>query len=257
MIMKVTIVQNNIEWQRKAENMQRIERLIRECAATDVIVLPEMFATGFCTVPEEIAEPSENGEVLAWMKRMASEKNAAMVGSVAVADGGKYYNRMYFVKPDGDVEYYDKRHLFSYGKEDRYFTAGADRVVVNFRGARILLQVCYDLRFPVWSRNTGDYDIAVYIASWPVGRIAVWNLLLRARAVENQCYVVGVNRVGADPECVYSGNSAVIHPYGKPVAECTVDMEDCRTADLDLDWLDGFRKKFPVIQDADKFTVTN
>ena len=146
-------------------------------------------------------------------------------------------------------------HLFSYSEENLHYLCGKQRKIVEFRGVRILLQICYDLRFPVWSRNCGDYDLALYVASWPVNRIAVWDLLLKARAVENQCYVVGANRVGADPVCDYTGNSAIIHPYGKAMAELRGGESGCVSAELDMEWLSGFRDKFPSLRDADKFHI--
>lgn len=220
----------------------------------DLFVLPEMFSTGFCTKPEGVAE-SADSETLHWMQRKAVERNCAVAGSVAVQENGKYYNRFYFVHPDGSVQHYDKKHLFTYGGEDKRFTAGTQRVVVNYRGVRILLEVCYDLRFPVWSRNLGDYDMILYVASWPTPRVDAWSALLRARAIENQCYVAGVNRMGTDPACEYSGGSAIIDPYGKTMAECPWSCESEVTAEIDMEKLAAFREKFPVLNDADSFSL--
>ena len=189
------------------------------------------------------------------MQRKAVERNCAVAGSVAVQQNGKYYNRFYFVHPDGSVQHYDKKHLFTYGGEDKRFTAGTQRVVVNYRGVRILLEVCYDLRFPVWSRNLGDYDMILYVASWPTPRVDAWSALLRARAIENQCYVAGVNRMGTDPACEYSGGSAIIDPYGKTMAECPWSCESEVTAEIDMEKLAAFREKFPVLNDADSFSL--
>ena len=168
-----------------------------------------------------------------------------------------FYNRLYFVRPDGSVEHYDKRHLFTYGGEDKHFTRGNRRVVVAWRGVRLLLEVCYDLRFPVWSRNRGDYDAALYVASWPKSRVEAWSTLLRARAIENQCYVVGVNRIGEDPNCEYCGCSAIIDPYGRTLAECERDKECLAEAELDMEALRAFRAKFPVLRDADRLRIEN
>lgn len=253
--MNVTLVQYDVAWLDKAANMKIAGDMIAGCGVTDLIVLPEMFATGFCMDARKIAEPENGGELLAWMKRMAYEKNAAIAGSMAVDVGKGCCNRLCFVTPDGVVEHYDKRHLFSYSEENLHYLCGKQRKIVEFRGVRILLQICYDLRFPVWSRNCGDYDLALYVASWPVNRIAVWDLLLKARAVENQCYVVGANRVGADPVCDYTGNSAIIHPYGKAMAELRDGESGCVSAELDMEWLSGFRDKFPSLRDADKFHI--
>ena len=248
--MKVTILQRDIEWANPALNVQRAEEAIARNAEADLYVLPEMFSTGFCTQPEGIAEAS-NSDTLKWMQRKAAETNAAIAGSVAVEEDGKFYNRFYFVKPDGSVTHYDKKHLFTYGGEHLRFTAGEQRVVVEWRGVRILLEVCYDLRFPIWARNRGDYDMILYVASWPTPRVAAWSALLVARAIENQCYVAGVNRVGTDPACEYCGGSVIIDPYGKMIATCADNEETEATAEVDMEALEAFREKFPVLKDAD------
>jgi omega-amidase len=227
--MKITILQRNIEWANPQANVARADEAISCLPDSDLFVLPEMFSTGFCTQPEGIAE-SADSETLHWMKRKAAERNCAIAGSVAVCENGNYYNRFYFVHPDGAVQHYDKKHLFTFGGEHKRFTAGTERVVVNFRGVRILLEVCYDLRFPVWARNLGDYDMILYVASWPTPRVDAWSALLRARAIENQCYVAGVNRMGVDPACEYSGGSAIIDPYGKTIAECPWSRESAVSA---------------------------
>lgn len=250
--MQVTILQRDIIWADPVRNVERAEQTIRQLPRADIYVLPEMFSTGFCTQPEGIAETADSA-TLHWMRRMAAEFDCGMAGSVAVEEDGRYFNRFYFVHPDGHVDQYDKHHLFTYGGEHLHFTAGTERVVVSFRGVRILLEVCYDLRFPVWARNKNDYDMIVYVASWPTPRVAAWSALLVARAIENQCYVMGVNRVGNDPACNYCGGSVVIDPYGKTIAECKDGMEDSATAKIDMDALEAFRKKFPVLNDADKF----
>ena len=248
--MKVTILQRNIEWANPALNVERANEAIDRNVGADLYVLPEMFSTGFCTQPEGIAEPS-NSDTLRWMQRKAAETNAAIAGSVAIEEQGKYYNRFYFVKPDGSVTHYDKKHLFTYGGEHLRFTAGDERVIVEWRGVRILLEVCYDLRFPIWARNRGDYDMILYVASWPTPRVAAWSALLVARAIENQCYVAGVNRVGTDPACEYCGGSVIIDPYGKAMATCADNTECEATAEIDMQALEAFREKFPVLKDAD------
>lgn len=248
--MRVTILQRNIEWANPMLNIQRADEAISRNAGADLYVLPEMFSTGFCTQPEGIAESSES-DTLRWMQRKAAEMNAAIAGSVAIEQEGRFYNRFYFVKPDGSVAHYDKKHLFTYGGEHLRFTAGEERVVVEWRGVRILLEVCYDLRFPIWARNRGDYDMILYVASWPTPRVAAWSALLVARAIENQCYVAGVNRVGEDPACEYCGGSVVIDPYGKQIAACADGVECEVTAEVDMAALEAFREKFPVLRDAD------
>lgn len=248
--MRITILQRDIEWCDSVVNLRRASEAIDRNPGSDLYVLPEMFSTGFCTVPNGVAE-GENGPSLRWMQRKAAEVDAAIAGSVAVEVEGRFYNRFYFVKPDGEVTYYDKKHLFTYGGEHLRFTAGEERCVVEFRGVRILLEVCYDLRFPIWARNRGDYDMILYVASWPTPRISAWSALLVARAIENQCYVAGVNRVGEDPSCKYNGASVVIDPYGATIAECVLGEECEATAEIDLDALEAFREKFPVLKDAD------
>lgn len=252
--MKIVILQTDIYWANPKKNLECAEEMLKKYAEVDLFVLPEMFSTGFCTRPQGIAEPVES-ESLVWMKRVAAERNCAIAGSVAIEDGGKFFNRFYFVHPDGLVQSYDKKHLFTYGGEHKQFTPGTERVIVSYKGVRFLMQICYDLRFPVWSRNRGDYDVALYVASWPVPRIEAWKALLRARAIENQCYVVAVNRVGEDPNCSYCGGSEVINPYGKTIAVCE-DYKVCGAeAVIDMDVLEDFRKKFPVLNDADDFCL--
>ena len=252
--MKITILQRDIKWGDVAQNIARADEVIERNPEADLYLLPEMFSTGFCVEPEGIAE-SLDGESLQWMKRKAAAVDAAIAGSVVVTDGDRYFNRFYFVKPNGEVAYYDKHHLFTYGGEHMRFTAGQDRVVVEWRGVRILLEVCYDLRFPVWARNRGDYDMILYVASWPQSRAKAWSALLVARAIENQCYVAGVNRVGSDPKCEYSGDSVVVNPYGEIVASCEPYVECECVADVDMAFLNDFREKFPAQNDADYFEI--
>jgi len=251
--MKVTTIQQNIVWASPSENIAHLDALLGTLPGTDLIVLPEMFSTGFVTQPQDVAE--RDGSSLEWMKNTAAERNCAVAGSVAVCAQGRYHNRFYFVKPDAEVIYYDKHHLFSCGGEDKLFTAGNSRVTVEFRGVRFLLLVCYDLRFPVWSRCRGDYDAILYTASWPIPRIGVWRTLLRARAIENQCYVAGVNRMGNDPYCEYCGGTAIIDPYGATLAECADYTEEAVTAEVDAALVRAFREKFPACRDADEFTI--
>ena len=248
--MKVTILQRDILWAEPAENVRRADEAIDRNPGSDLYVLPEMFSTGFCTQPEGIAEPAEN-DTLEWMKSKAAGIGAAIAGSIAVHEGGKYYNRFHFVTPDGAVTIYDKKHLFTFGGEHKRFTAGTERKIVTYKGVRILLEICYDLRFPIWARNRGDYDMIIYVASWPTPRVEAWKALLTARAIENQCYVAGVNRVGDDPSNTYCGGSRIIDPYGKIIAACEDGVEMAVSAEVDMNMLEEFRKKFPVLNDAD------
>lgn len=252
--MKITLLQTDIAWENPQKNMEEAERLMEQHPDSGLYVLPEMFSTGFCVRPERVAEHA-GGAPLQWMKSSAVTHGCAVAGSLAVEEDGRYYNRFYFVFPDGTCEYYDKRHLFAYGGEDERYEAGKERVVVHYRGVRILLQVCYDLRFPVWSRNKGDYDMILYVANWPVPRIEVWKTLLHARAIENQCYVAGVNRVGNDPYCRYDGCSMLIDAYGRDAAACCPGKAGAVTSEIRLDALEQFRKKFPVMDDGDCFTI--
>lgn len=254
LMVKVGILQHDIVWGNPAENRERLQRQIEALSGADLYVLPEMWSTGFAIEPEGLAE--KDGVTLQWMRQMAQRYDAALAGSVAVEENGKFYNRLYFVKPDGMVEYYDKHHLFSYGGEDKHYACGHKRVVVEWRGVRFLLTVCYDLRFPVWTRYDNDYDAMLCVANWPTVRIDSWNILLRARAIENQCFVVGVNRVGKDPNCEYSGCSAIINPYGQTIVECERDKESSAEAVLDMQMLKSYRAKFPAINEKDKFEIT-
>ena len=252
--LKVALLQKDIVWGDPVKNRKNFSNAMELCGKADLYILPEMFSTGFCSKSQFFAEPAGNSS-LEWMKECASRFNAAIAGSIAIDEGGIHYNRFYFVKPDGATEFYDKRHLFTYGGEDNFFKGGKERRIVEYNGFRILLQVCYDLRFPVFSRNMKDYDLAVYVASWPASRAEVWSALLKARAIENQCYVIGVNRVGDDPESHYSGNSTAIDAYGHTVAACTPEKEETVCAELDLAELEEFRKKFPVLEDRDIFEL--
>ena len=253
--MRITILQQDIAWGDPKENCSRAENVIRQYPGSDLYVLPEMFSTGFATKPQGIAE--RDSYSLSWMKRTAHDTRAAIAGSIAVEEGGRFYNRFCFVKPDGSVAIYDKHHLFTYGGEDKEFTAGGERVVVEWKGFRILLEICYDLRFPVWSRNRGDYDLIIYVASWPTTRQSAWDALLRARAIENQCFLVGVNRVGKDPACEYAGGSVVLDAFGETIAACEKGKECTATAEINMDTLLAFREKFPVLNDADDFSISN
>lgn len=254
-VMKVVLLQTDIKWMNPQKNLVEAEQMMDESEEeVDLFVLPEMFSTGFCMEPEKVGEPME-GNTIAWMKQQARQRNAAIVGSLPVTENDGFYNRLCFVKPDGSLTLYDKRHLFSYGGEQQHYAAGNQRAIVSFRGVRFLLQVCYDLRFPVWSRSRKDYDAMIYVANWPESRIEVWNTLLKARAIENQSYVLGVNRVGNDPVCTYNGCSAIVDFYGKTMA-ASERSAPCRlSAVLDMEKLEHFRRKFPVLDDADVFRL--
>lgn len=253
--MKITLVQFSPIWAAPAANRDRLKQLFAQVPPTDLIVLPEMFSTGFVTSPQGMAE--KDGESLIFMKETAAAHQCAVAGSLAVETEGTYRNRFYFVYPDGTEVHYDKHHLFTYGSEHRHYTAGDRPVVVRFRGVGILLQVCYDLRFPVFGRNrllpdgSALYDLALYVSSWPESRMDAWDTLLPARAIENQCFVAGVNRVGTDPENQYSGHTALFGPKGQLLTKCKENTQETVSFEMDIPELLAFRNQFPVLQDAD------
>lgn len=255
-MIKIAVAQTDVVEGSVERTLAGIEAVLAAVGDVDVVVLPEMFATGFDVGDASIGEPAE-GPVLQWMMRMAARLDAAVEGSVAVADGGdgRLVNRHYFVRPDHTFDFYDKRHLFGFGGETRCYKAGAERVVVNWRGARLLLQTCYDLRFPVFARNRGDYDVAVYVASWPQSRISAWDALLLARGIENAAYVVGVNRVGVASGVAYDGHSRIVDHLGRTVASVADGCSGVAVAEVDLKRLRSFRLKFPVLGDADAFEI--
>lgn len=248
----VAICQVDMVWEEIEHNLSCIEKVVAGAQA-DIVVLPEMFATGFKLRPSCVAETMD-GAVVTAMRRWAREFDKAIVGSVVIAEEGTYRNRQLFVEPSGRMTWYDKHHLFRPGGEARDYTPGNRRVVVEYKGCRFLLLVCYDLRFPVWSRNRGDYDAIIYSASWDNKRRDAWRTLLRARAIENQCYVIGVNRVGTDPDAIYIGDSMVVDYLGRTVADAE-SGEWTMTVTLDLNAQNAFKKSFPAWLDADEFEL--
>lgn len=251
--LRVAICQMDIIWGDCEANLQRVESCVRSADA-DLVVLPEMFLTGYdCS--SEVALPTDS-PYIERLQGLATEVGRAVGGTIAVSDKGAIYNRFYLFRPDGSAECYDKRHLFRMAGEDWVFSSGSERVVMEYKGWRILPQVCYDLRFPVWSRQRGDeYDLVIYSAEWAGTRIGAWDRLLPARAIENQAFVVGVNRVGDDPLAHYNGHSVVLNPYGEVIARVEEDVEGVAVAELDLEALRRFREKFPAWADADSFFV--
>lgn len=250
--MKATLIQMDIKWGDPSSNALKAKQMIDANPGSDLYVLPEMWSTGFATVPAGIAEEYDPEPVsLTWMKEMSASTGAALAGSVAVhCPDGTFRNRFYFVKPDGEVTTYDKHHLFTYSGEHLRYKAGESRCVVEWKGVRFILNVCYDLRFPLWSRNHEDYDAMLYVASWPTPRVEAWRTLLKARAIENQAFLLGVNRIGNDPSCVYCGGTAFIDPYGT-ATEAPDNQEYALTVEFDLSSLEEFRNKFPVLKDRD------
>lgn len=254
--MKTAIIQHTIKVGALAWNLEQLSALFDKQPGADLYVLAETFATGFMAEGSTALAGEQSRQIVVWMQQQARRLDAAIAGSVAtVDDKGCLRNRLYFVRPDGSFDYYDKRHLFSYAGETDEYEAGRRRVVVEWRGVRFLLQVCYDLRFPVFSRNRGDYDAIIYVANWPSSRREVWQTLLKARALENQCFVVGVNIVGSDKVCEYQGDSVVIDAYGHTIAECAPGQVETASAELDMETLRRFRQKFPVLCDGDSFHI--
>ncbi len=250
-----SIVQYNIAWEDKQANFRKIEKLVDQIDTSDLIVLPEMFSTGFSMNVSGLAEKM-NGLSVNWMKRLSAQKNAAICGSLIIEEARIYYNRLLFVQPDGQVFWYDKRHLFTMGNEQNYYTSGNQRLIVEFRGFRILPLICYDLRFPVWSRNRNDFDLMVYVANWPTPRRKVWKTLLKARAIENQSYLVAANRTGTDANGInYSGGSYTIDAKGKITRQLAKNEEGILSEKFSLESLQRFRQKFSVLNDADRFSL--
>ena len=263
--LSITTIQTNLAWEDKAANLQLLEHKINSInEPTEIVVLPEMFSTGFSMRPELFAETMD-GETVEWMKTVAANNKIILTGSIIIKEEDKYFNRLIWMLPNGHYGYYDKRHLFAYAEEDKHYSAGNKRLIASVKGWKINLQVCYDLRFPVWAsqspppqgevRSGLEYDILIYVANWPEKRNHAWKTLLCARAIENQCYVIGVNRVGNDGNNIYhSGNSLIIGPLGE-VLYHIADEEDIFTILLEKETLDDMRKKFPFWKDADDFNL--
>lgn len=253
--LNIAIIQARLAWENVPENLRRFDERIEHVTGAEVIVLPEMFSSGFTMQGKEKIAPFYE-ETYSKLLEWASRKKALIMGSVIFREEERFYNRLLAVFPDGRVEWYDKRHCFTMGGEDKHFTPGDKRLLLEYEGVKIAPFICYDLRFPVWSRNTEMYDMAVYVANWPAVRREPWQILLRARAVENQCYVVGVNCVGEDGNGIdYSGDSMIISPKGEVLMQCEACRDDIRQMDIDLVGLQEFRKKFPVLEDRDAFVI--
>ena len=255
--MKISIVQTDIIWENKQENLRLLrEKLSPLRGTTEIVVLPEMFTTGFSMNSRLLAEPV-SGTTLRSLKNYAIEFHLSLAGSFICEEQGSYYNRAFLITPDEQEFYYDKRHLFRMGHEAEHFSAGSRKVIIPYNGWNICLQVCYDLRFPVWSRNVNnEYDLLIYVASWPTPRIQAWNTLLCARAIENQCYVCGVNRIGTDGYRLhYNGGSVVYSALGEEITSLPDGQDDSTTVTINLTTLQRFREKFPVWKDADLFQL--
>ncbi|PJR03907.1 nitrilase family protein [Avrilella dinanensis] len=255
--MKTALVQFDVIWEDKQVNLAYLTQALNSLAdKVDLVVLPEMFSTGFTMNPEKSAEEFTNSKTLQWLQNAAQKHRFAITGSFVVKEQNAYYNRMMFVYPDGNYQIYDKRHLFSLAKEDKHYAAGKNRVIVDYLGWKIALQVCYDLRFPVFSRiQNEDYDMLIYVASWPDKRIDAWDTLLKARAVENMSYVIGVNRCGTDPAGIfYSGHSQAVDYMGNYLIE-PYENEGIKIVESEKNNLEKARKKFNFLRDADDFII--
>jgi len=255
--MRISLIQPDTVWENKTENLRNIDSLISPLYnKTDIVILPEMFNTGFSMDPVRLAEMAGH-ETFNWMRDRAEKGNFGLCGSFMVSENGRYYNRFVFVSPEKAVWHYDKRHLFRMAGEHKYFSPGKKRVVFSFRDVRICPLVCYDLRFPVWSRNRNDTDLIIYSANWPEARKSAWTSLIKARAIENQCFVAGVNRVGTDGKgMLYCGDSMLINYLGEAIADAGARGETSVTGEINMNELSEFRSKFPFLNDADDFIVT-
>jgi predicted amidohydrolase len=254
----ITTIQTNLYWEDKTANLQMLKEKINAIdEKMEIVILPEMFSTGFSMQPQLLAETMD-GETVTWMKEIAADNKIILTGSIIIKEDDKYFNRLIWMLPNGQFGYYDKRHLFAFGKEDEHYSAGNKRLIASVKGWKINLQICYDLRFPVWSRQQStdaepEFDVLIYVANWPKKRNHAWKTLLCARAIENQCYVIGVNRVGEDGNNIYhSGDSLVIDPLGEVLYHMK-DLEDIFTITLEKEKLEKVRTHFPFWKDADKF----
>lgn len=256
----LSLIQTQLHWEDKTANLHMLQQKIDSIGFTEVVVLPEMFSTGFSMRPQQLAE-TMNGPTVQWMQETAARKKIILTGSLMIEEEGRYYNRLIWMLPNGQYGYYDKRHLFAFAGEDQHYAAGNKRLIASVKGFRINLMVCYDLRFPVWARQQGDssnteYDILLYVANWPERRSHAWRTLLQARAIENQCYVVGVNRVGHDGNNIYhSGNSMLVDAMGDIQFEQAHD-ECIHTCVLSKTTLDEVRSKLPFLRDRDAFSIS-
>ncbi|OIQ23663.1 amidohydrolase [Lacinutrix sp. MedPE-SW] len=254
--LNVAIIQSNLVWENPVQNRinfgDKIENINH---AVDVIVLPEMFTTGFTMNASVVAE-SMQGETVSWMKNLAAKKNAAITGSVVIKENNNYYNRLLFAKPNGDIEYYNKRHTFTLAGEHKIYTAGQKQKVIEYKGWKLATLICYDLRFPVWARNTQDYDVILYVANWPKRRVAAWDALLKARAIENMSYCIGVNRVGLDANNYdYSGHSAVYDVLGEKITSLPVEKEGIEIVEITKNHIEKNRKHLGFLNDKDSFNL--
>ena len=254
--LKIALVQTNLFWKDKTANLAMLEEKVFNIeAGVDIIVLPEMFSTGFTMDASEVAEPL-NLNTTKWMKQLAAQTKAVICGSIVIKDDGNYYNRFLWVEPSGQIQTYDKRHLFRMADEDQHYAAGKSNQIIHYKGWKILPQICYDLRFPVWSRNSDEYDILIFVANWPKPRISAWDTLLKARAIENMCYTIGVNRVGVDGNNLeYIGHSQAVDMLGEEMTPNSIEGEAVLEVHLDKSKLTENRNRFRFLNDKDSFSI--
>lgn len=255
--LKIALVQSDLVWEVPELNRKNLLSKIEVISEqVDVIILPEMFTTGFTMRTKEVAETMQ-GKTVEWMKMIALKYNTAITGSIIISENNTYYNRLLFVEPSGKITIYNKRHTFTLVGEDKVFTAGTEKVIIAYKGWKICPQICYDLRFPVWARNTEDYDVLMYVANWPKPRVSAWDALLKARAIENMSYCIGVNRVGIDGvNSEYSGHSAVYDVLGNLMTSFTPNKEQIEIVTLEKKHVTAYRNKLKFLDDRDSFTLS-
>ncbi|WP_147678331.1 amidohydrolase [Algibacter pacificus] len=254
--LKVALIQANLIWENPIKNREQFTKKIEQISGSiNLIILPEMFTSGFTMHAEKVAETMQ-GETVNWMQVMAAKINAAIVGSLVISEENKYYNRLLFVEPSGKITVYNKRHAFTLVGEQETYAEGREKVIIDYKGWKICPLICYDLRFPVWARNTENYDVLIYVANWPKPRISAWDTLLKARAIENMSYCIGVNRVGVDGvNCEYPGHSAVYDVLGNQLSTSNFHAEDTQIITLEKRHVEAYRNKFKFLSDRDQFTI--
>ena len=253
--LNITLVQSQLFWEDVEKNISHFDALISEISETDIILLPEMFNTSFCPKSNHLAE-NMDGKTVRWMKEIAENKGCAISGTLMISENKNVYNRLVWISKNGAIHTYDKHHLFSLIKEERYISKGEGRLIVTEQGWKICPLICYDLRFPVFSRNDVEYDVLIYLANWPVKRIDAWDTLLKARSIENQCYTIGVNRVGEDGNKIpFNGHSKVFDAFGKELFSATENKEEVLQFENSLDDLKLKRRQMNFLQDRDNFSL--
>ena len=253
--LNITLVQSQLFWEDVEKNISHFDALISEISETDIILLPEMFNTSFCPKSNHLAE-NMDGKTVRWMKKIAKTKGCVIAGTLMISENKKVYNRLVWISKNGAIHTYDKHHLFSLIKEERYISKGEGRLIVEIEGWKICPLICYDLRFPVFCRNDVDYDVLIYLANWPVKRIDAWDTLLKARSIENQCYTIGVNRVGEDGNKIpFNGHSKVVDAFGKELFSATENKEEVLQFEISLDDLKLKRRQMNFLQDRDNFSL--